>query len=70
MKKQIDNTFTELPKTLLNLVSKIKVDDKEYNNIKEWYNSLSKKEGNFVVVLNPSIKKIKVEKVKEIRGFV
>lgn len=70
MKNQIDNTFTELPKTLLNLISKIKVEDKEYNNIKEWYNSLPKKEGNFIIVLNPSTKNIKVEKVKEIRGFV
>ena len=70
MKKDNNDTFKELPNILLNLVTVVTVNNKEYDNIKEWYNSLPKKEGNFIIVLNPSTKEIKVEKVKEIRGFV
>ena len=70
MKKEVDNTFTEIPKLLTNMTAGVIVNGKEYKNIAEWYNSLPNKNGNFIIVLNPSIKKIKVEKIKEIRIFV
>lgn len=70
MKKDNNDTFKEVPNILLNLVTTVTVNNKEYANIKEWYNSLPNKNGNFVLVLNPPTKKIKVEKVQEIRIIV
>ena len=55
MKKEVDNTFTEIPKLLTNMTAGVIVNGKEYKNIAEWYNSLPNKNGNFIIVLNPSI---------------
>ena len=52
MKKQIDNTFTEIPKILLNLISKVIVNDKEYNSIKEW--SIHARKGENILLLSPT----------------
>lgn len=58
MKKQIDNTFTEIPKTLLNLISNVMVDGVLYKNITEWSPYI--KEGENILILNP----IKSEEIK------
>lgn len=63
MKKQIDNTFTEIPKTLLNLVSCIMVNGKKYNNIKEWSPNIE--EGDNVIILNLPKENVKKVVVKE-----
>lgn len=63
MKKQIDNTFTEIPKTLLNLVSCIMVNGKKYNNIKEWSSNIE--EGDNVIILNLPKENVKKIVVKE-----
>lgn len=52
MKNKIDNKFTELPKVFTTMIERVTVDGKEYKNIMEWYNSLQKKEGDFVIILN------------------
>lgn len=51
MKKQIDNTFIEIPKTLLNLISSVMVDGVFYKNISEWVSNI--KEGENVLIINP-----------------
>lgn len=51
MKKQVDNTFTEIPKTLLNLISNVMVDGVLYKNISEWLSNI--KEGENVLIINP-----------------
>lgn len=58
MKKETDNTFTELPKVFTTMIERVTVDGKEYRNIMEWYNSLQNKEGDFVIILNNNKKKI------------
>lgn len=52
MKKETDNTFTELPKVFTTMIERVTVDGKEYRNIMEWYNSLQNKEGDFIITLN------------------
>ena len=52
MKKEINNIFTEIPKTLLLMVSKVSTNDgKEYNNIKEWSKNI--KPGENIITINP-----------------
>lgn len=51
MKKEINNIFTEIPKTLLLMISKIMVDGKEYANIKEWSKEI--KIGENIITINP-----------------
>ena len=51
MKKQVDNTFTEIPKTLLNLISSVMVDGVLYKNISEWVSNI--KDGENVLIINP-----------------
>lgn len=51
MKIQIYNTFTEIPKTLLNLISSVRVDGVLYKNISEWVSNI--KEGENVLIINP-----------------
>ena len=52
MKRDIDNTFIELPKIFSTMIGKVVVDGKSYKNIVEWYNSLPIKEGEFIVTFN------------------
>lgn len=51
MKKQIDNTFTEIPKVLYNLVSSILFNDVLYNNLKDCSKYI--KDGENVLIINP-----------------
>lgn len=62
MKHEINNIFTEIPKTLLLMVSKILVDGQEYSNIKEWAKDL--KPGDYTLIINPLPSKIVRIKVK------
>ena len=61
--KKIDDTFNEIPKTLLLMVSKILVEGKEYANIKEWSKNI--KEGDNVITINPIITKVMKIVVKD-----
>lgn len=59
MKKEIDNTFTELPKFLFTFVAPIIANGKKYNNIKEW--DKDKMIGENIIIINPaSVEKFKV----------
>lgn len=59
MKKEIDNTFNELPKTLLLMVSKVNSNGKEYQSISEWSKDI--KEGENILVINPcKVKKYRI----------
>lgn len=70
MKKEVDNTFTEIPKLLTNMTAGVVVNGKEYKNIAEWYNTLPKKEGDFVITLNKLKFNFTSSKDKEIRIIV
>ena len=58
-------TYTELPKVLLMLISKVAANGKIYSNIAEWYNSLPEKNGGFSIIINPESTKVIKIKVKD-----
>lgn len=51
MKKQINNIFTDIPKTLLNLISSVMVDGIVYKNLKDWCANIV--EGENIIIINP-----------------
>lgn len=53
MKKQIDNTFTEMPKFLKTFIAPIMADGICYDNIESWWSN-SKQIGENIIILNPS----------------
>ena len=51
MKKQINNIFTDIPKTLLNLISSVMVNGVVYKNLKDWCANIV--EGENIIIINP-----------------
>lgn len=51
MKKQINNIFTDIPKTLLNLISSVMVNGIVYKNLKDWCANIV--EGENIIIINP-----------------
>ena len=51
MKKEIDNTFIELPRFLSTMIAPIQVKGKFYSSIKEW--DKDKVEGENIIIINP-----------------
>lgn len=65
MKKEIDNTFTELPKILKTMIGSVVVDGNEYKNISEWYEQIKPQVGNYSIIFNAEKNISKKVTVKE-----
>lgn len=51
MKKQLNNIFNDIPKTLLNLISSVMVNGVVYKNLKDWCANIV--EGENIIIINP-----------------